>query len=313
MDIEFLSELMDNTGFPAEAKGFLVQAGKTVRDKVEPLFDGLCRHYLAQAAREVEEQLGYGWAAKQCQEEIDRLALETGLSPDTVWLLVLIGSSQPVREDWLRKGREDRLFFETFADLRYKALECMENHGVWGNFVPHWYAIFYTDRIVKLGRLEYEIATYRREEPYEGHGLRLEKGSPVLSIHIPSSGEPFDREARRQSYRLAWEHFSELRQEGKLPCVCHSWLLYPDYAALLPEGSNILDFMADFDVIGKDVTEQFGDDWRLFGPDSKKPLAEWPEKTRMQRALKAYLLQGGKPGYGYGVLAVDEEKVLTRK
>lgn len=305
MDLEYLSRFLDKTEFPREAAAFLMQAAQAINDKAERQLAELTACYLSAARREVEERLGYGYAVRENSAALEEIAGKTGFSPDTLWLLALVEASIPVRDDWLGKGRTESLFFDTFADLRYKALECREVHGVWGNFVAGWYAIFYTDRIVKLGRLEFETASYGREEPFAGGGLRLEKGSPVLSIHIPSSGEPFHRAAREASYRLAWEHFPQLRQNGKLPCICHSWLLYPDYKPLLPEGSNIRDFMADFEIIGRDETEQFGDDWRLYGADSGKPVEQWPEKTRMQRAFKQYFLEGGKPGYGYGVRLVD--------
>lgn len=313
MNTEYLALFMDKTAFPAEAKEFLLSRVEPLNSAAEEAFRSLTERYLASAAEEVEQKRGYGYAVKAVEEQVNAFAEQSALSPYTMWLLLLIAASAPVREDWAGKGRPESLFWDTFSDIRYKALECKRVQGVWGNFVAHWYAIFYTDRIFKLGRLEYELSRYERDEPYEGHGIRLEKGDPVLNIHIPSSGERFDLEARLESYKRAYDFFSDYRKDGILPCVCHSWLLYPDYAPLLVPGSNILSFQQDFEIIGKDVYEEFGDDWRLFGADSKKPLADWPEDTRMQRSFKEYFLGGGKPGAGFGVLFFNGERLLTRQ
>ena len=68
-------------------------------------------------------------------------------------------------------------------------------------------------------------------------------------IHIPSSGEPFDREARLASYKMAYDFFREELAGGPLVCVCHSWLLYPGYKEVLKPTSNIVSFMGDFDIV----------------------------------------------------------------
>lgn len=302
MNREFLKLLMDKTGFPAEAKTFLLDsAEKLVSSGQEEALDGTVEHFY-------EEDFQMGGVVPLIAE----MAEGSGLSPHTVWLLFLVEAAVPVKGAFADRGIPEQVFWDTFADLRYKVQECKDVQGVWGNFVAFWYPIFYSCDIVKLGRLEYENCTYEWDVPYEAHGVTLKKGDPVKSIHIPSSGEPFDSAARLASYKKAYEFFREELHGGPLICVCHSWLLYEEYAKILKPG-NISDFQKDFDILSSTADKDFGDSWRLFGADYQKPTAELPEKTSMQRAFKKFLLEGREPGMGMGVLVFDGEKLLTRK
>ncbi len=291
LDKDFMALLMEKTQFPAEAKEFLLESA----DKVDAgaLFAALDAFYAG------------GFSTKDTQPAIDEMAKAAGLSPYTVWMLFLMQGAKQAKADYEKKGIGEDIFFATFADLRYKAIECMENYGVWGTFVAFWYPIFFSCDIVKLGRLEYETITYDGPE-YSKGGFTLRPGDRIQNIHIPSSGEPFDKAARLDSYKKAYDFF---KPEGPLVCMCHSWLLYPEYKNILKPGSNIADFQSDFDIIRVD-TEDFSDAWRVFGPDHAKPAQELPERTSMQRAFKSHLLAGGKTGEALGVLLFDGEKLL---
>ena len=241
---------------------------------------------------------------------IGEMAEAAGLSPYTVWLLFLIGAARPAKELYRDRGISEEVFWATFEDMKYKALECKAVHGVWGTFVAFWYPIFFSCDIVKLGRLEYETTVYDEDQPYEKGGIVLKKGDPILSIHIPSSGEPFDEAARLASYKLAYDFFREERKGGPLVCQCGSWLLYPPYREILSPASNIVSFQGDFDIAFSQEEEKFHDAWRVFGADYEKPAAELPEKTSMQRAFKRWLLEGKKTGEGFGVLVLDGERIV---
>ena len=140
-------------------------------------------------------------------------------------------------------------------------------------------------------------------------GITLRPGQKVLNIHIPSSGEPFDLNARLQSYKLAYDFFKDLRGEGPLVCVCHSWLLYPEYRRVLGDSSNIISFQDDFTILEID-DGAFQDAWRVFGPAAEGPTEQLPEDTSMQRVFKKHLLSGGKNGSALGVLVFDGERLL---
>lgn len=301
MNKEFLRLMMEKTEFPAEARTFLLESADTLVNAGQgEALDGAVEFFY-------ENDFSIALTEPQIQE----MAEKSGLSPYTVWMLFLIEAAQNAREAFQRDGVPEEIFWATFSDLRYKAVECKEIHNVWGTFVAFWYPIFYSRDIVKLGRLEYEDSTYEWDEPYAKNGVTLKKGDKVKNIHIPSSGEPFDEAARLDSYKRAYEFFKDELNGGPLVCVCHSWLLYPEYGKFLNPASNFVSFQKDFDIIGQDDYE-FDDAWRLYGADYQKPTAELPERTSMQRAFKKYLLSGGRTGAGKGVLIFDGEKIVNR-
>lgn len=302
MNKEFYALLMDKTEFPEEAKKELLEsAGLLAKAGQEEAFTGAVEFFYEN-----------DFSIDRVQPIIEEIAEKAKLSPYTVWLLFLMEAAVPVREMFREEGIDEQIFWDTFADLRYKVLECREIHGVWGNFVAFWYPIFYSRDIVKLGRLEFENDVYDEDTPYERNGYIVKKGDKVKSIHIPSSGEPFTAEARLASYKKAYDFFQEELDGKPLICQCHSWLLNPEYGRFLPPASNFVSFQQDFDIVRQETTEEFGDDWRLFGRDCKKPVSELPERTSMQRAFKQYFLSGGKPGVGMGILIFDGEKIVNK-
>ena len=198
LDLDFMALLMDKTGFPQEAKASLLESARAMEDKGQApaLLEALDAFYQN------------GFSTKDAQPAIDAMAEKAALSPYTVWMLFLMQGAKRAKGDYEKKGVGEEIFWATFSDLRYKALECKENHDVWGTFVAFWYPIFYSCDIVKLGRLEYENRAYDGPA-YEKNGFSLRPGDKVKSIHIPSSGEPFNREARMDSYRQAYAFFKE--------------------------------------------------------------------------------------------------------
>lgn len=299
MNKDFMRLLMEKTGFPAEARTAYEEAASVLERTGQAVaMDGAVEFYYDN-----------DFSTELVTPLIEEMAKDSGVPVYTVWGLFLAFAAENARRDYLKNGIDEEVFWATFCDLRYKALECKANHNIWGNFVPFWYPIFYRCDIVKLGRLEYETSTYNGPAAaIAGHPV--EPGQKVLSIHIPSSGEPFDRAARLESYRLAYDFFQGLRGSGPLICKCHSWLLYPEYKNVLPATSNIVDFMGDFTILEEDAGS-FEDAWRVFGPDAGKPAEELPEKTSMQRAFKKHLMAGGKTGCALGVLVFDGEKLLA--
>lgn len=302
MNQAFLRQMMNKTAFPPQAQQALLTSA-------DALIAAGQTKTLASAVADFYSQ---GFSIPHIQPWIDHMAEQAALSPYTVWLLFLIEAAQTAREDFRKEGISEEIFWDTFSDLRCKALECYDIHQVWGTFVASWYPIFYSRRLVKLGRLEYETHPYYWEEPYIWRDLCVKKGDPVKSIHIPSSGEPFDQAVRLDSYRRAYDFFREELDGGPLVCICHSWLLYPPYGKLLSSTSNIASFQRDFDIIGQDSRASFDDGWRLFGPDWQQPTAALPERTSMQRAFKRHLLAGGPTGVGRGVLIFDGKRIVNQ-
>lgn len=294
MNLNFLQLLMEKTGFPQEAQ----EAYRAAAGQIDP----------EEMAGTISFYYENDFDTQLTAPLIDEMAAHSGVSVYTVWGLFLALAAEKAYQAYQEAGIADQVFFDTFSDLRCKTLECKENKGVWGTFVAFWYPIFYRLDIFKLGRLEYEVISYRGPAVTLG-GHRVNPGDQVLNIHIPSSGEPFDAAARLASYKLAYEFFQDRLKGGPAVFVCHSWLLYPGYREALPEGSNIVSFMDDFAILEAEDSS-FDDAWRVFGPEAEKAPAELPEKTRMQRAFKKHLLAGGKTGCAQGAFLFDGEKLI---
>ena len=122
----------------------------------------------------------------------------------------------------------------------------------------------------------------------------LEKGTPVINIHIPQ-GEPLTWKACEESIERAKKVWGE-----DMPYVCHSWLLYPGLDEALGKKSNIREFRKHFKVLQTDYKEREAE-WRVFGKVLKN-VAEYPEETSLQKKVKEYLLSGRVLGNGWGIL-----------
>ncbi len=306
MNLKFMNLVLEKCTFPEEACIFFRElADRLIAEGYEAEFDSIVDEYITSKCH-----------CDMIDGKLKEFAAKAGNTAYEYWMLLLILAVEQAKPLYDKRGVPEEVFWDTFSDLRCKALECKEIKGVWGTFVAGWYGLFYLCRIIKFGRLEYQDAEYWEDEAKTYGGVTFTKGKKMLSLHIPSSGEPFDREARLKSYKMAYDFYTKELGTDYLPCYCGSWLMYPPYKAAFPAGSNSRSFMDDFEYANIHSKEpgayhEFGDRWRVFGKDSEKPLAELPEDTSMRRGFKKYFLDGGCPGSANGYLIFDGEKVLT--
>ena len=229
-------------------------------------------------------------------------------------MMLLVGCLPELRRRYEAAGLEDELFWAMMMDLKYKLMECHTVKGQWGTFVGRWFDWHYKMKRFALGRLQFEVKEWHREEPYERAGVKVQKGDAVINMHIPSAG-PLTRSLRMDAYRRAYAFFADCYYDGKLVLTCHSWLLDPVYATFLPEHSNVVDFQRDFDIYDVEKVDNFGDAWRIFGAAGDQPVdqsnaAELPRETSMQRAFADFLAAGGQTGEGHGVIVFDGKEIL---
>ena len=159
--------------------------------------------------------------------------------------------------------------------------------------------------------MEYQTRKCTFKEPKTALGITVNPGDTIIALHIPTSFEPFDKAARLDSYRKAWEYFCPNGEP--LVCVCGSWLLYDGYEEVFAPGSNIDSFRKEFYMLSSKPSDSFGNAWRVFGADHKLPADQLPERTSLQRAFKAYMQKGGIHGNGTGVIIFDGERLLTEE
>jgi hypothetical protein len=115
-------------------------------------------------------------------------------------------------------------FKKTVKDVLYKYRECKNVYGVDGIFAWEWYESILQLKNFSLGRLQFEVKEFRLDA-YEKDGKTVKKGDIVLSVHIPSTGEPLSKALCEDSYAKARAFFRN-RLGFLPPFVCWSWLLY---------------------------------------------------------------------------------------
>jgi len=295
----FLEYFMEKLNYPAEARDiFLSLDGKISRSP--------------ETNRKIESMAAEMLADREMAiADLDADAAALGTVPSTLQMLFYMRAAEPLRELYGQKGVEERYFWDAMTDLRCKLLECHEVRGEWGTAAGRWHAAFYRMRRFALGRLQFEEIIYR-DAPYDARGVSLREGNSLFNMHIPSSG-PLTGEAKLDSHKRAYDFYGCAERGAPFVCYCNSWLLYPDNEYIFPEGSNLLDFYHDFDIISHETRDSFGDGWRVFGREWQKPPDELPADTSLRRAYIRWLSAGGRTGMGRGVAIFDGKKILTGK
>lgn len=297
---EYLEEFMRLLELPEEARPVLADAGKRLMDGHGEELGRLCRAFM--------DNLDGG--TDEVYEQLDRLAEASGVHSYTASFVFLAWCAQELEQKYRERGISMEIFRETMMDLRCKLMECRTVRGIWGTFVRGWYPDFYACKRFAFGRLQFEFDGFRADS-YSAGGITVRKGDRVINMHIPSAG-PLTKELREDSYRRAYSFYKSSFPDGPIPFACSSWLLYPEHDRFLPEGSNIVSFLHDFDIVRSEQTEEFSDSWRVFGDAAGKPPAELPRDTSLRRAYADWLQAGGKTGYGYGVFLFDGVNFIRR-
>ena len=234
----------------------------------------------------------------------NELAELSGVHEYTVKLLVHILLSRKLRELYAEKGLDGSLWFSAMSDLKYKLIECRIVKGVWGTFVADWkwFARWYDLTRFAFRRLQFEVITFKKE--YEKNGVRLTPESKVLNVHIPRTGTPLDHGEVLESYRMAREFYKDEFGDEPIAFVCSSWLLYPEHEKILHERSNIRKFMSDYDIIDGNVYPEENKSalWRIFDCPVTDSIDDLPEDSFLKKAYKQFLKNGGKLGFGFGII-----------
>ena len=267
--------IMEHIGFPQEAADTICDCTERVSENAD--FNALLDEFIAHPEN-IEDVL----------KRLKTLSAELGENEYTMNMCLLVGACPALRERYAEKGIDEEIFWKSIEDMHWKLLECKECEGVWGTFVPGWYRGFFDMTRFGLGRFQFEETGFDADY-YEKCGVVLKRGDKVYNFHIPSAG-PLTDEKRIDSYKQAYQFFGGKDGEP-MAFVCGSWLLYDGHREFLPENSNILRFMDDFDIIRSREREKFSDGWRVFGRYSDGPVDDLPEehldKARIQAETSA--------------------------
>lgn len=219
-----------------------------------------------------------------------------GVHPYTSGLLIFMCMTKHLKELYIERGIDIEIYNNSVLDLRYKLEECKAVRGVIGSFVAWWFPGFFDLTRFTLGRLQFEVVKF--EHNYNKNGIVLTPDSKVINVHIPRTGTPMDKEGCDKAYEMAREFFkSEVGENGHF--ICHSWLLYPEHANILPKHTNVYRFFSEFDVF--EYADNEGEDlWRLFDTEERNP-DRLPTNTSMRRNYVEHMKKGGLVGWGLGV------------
>jgi hypothetical protein len=234
-------------------------------------------------------------------KKADRAAFITDLNEHTADLLIFQCLSKRLKELYVEKGIDLAIFENSMQDLRYKLEECKAVYGgVRGSFVASWFPGFFRLKRFAFGRLQFEVIDFN--DNYEKNGIVLTPETKVLNIHIPRSGEPLTEEACREAYAQAKEFYKDVVGDP-CPIVCSSWLLFPQHEDFLPKRTNTYKFFKSFDIFGSGIDKDKNNLWRLFDT-MEKDVNKLPTNGSFRRAYVEHIKNGGKTGWGRGVLFV---------
>ena len=206
------------------------------------------------------------------------------LTPGMLPLYVLAHMAEPALKANEKMGIPREITVATLKDINI----WIENHriltGEKGVMEFSWLRHLYQNEIFRLGRLQFRVVKSLPGAP----------GEYAIETHIPQ-GEPLLREDCLRSFDMAKEFFARFFPAYTPQCfTCHSWLLSPDFAKILDEKSNIVQFMRLWTQIPCEPDNSNQAIKRAFGLNfSREQLPNAPENSRLQRALKQHLLSGG--------------------
>lgn len=189
-------------------------------------------------------------------------------------------------ENFVKMGISDKIYNDTMKCFSRFAGECFVRTGEYAFDRDFWTTRHIGMALFRLGELEFEMST--------------EDGEKVINVHVPSDTKMSDEEVDAsiaQSRAFFAEHYPEYKD---VEYLCESWLLTPVLKKFLNENSKIVRFQNRFDIYKENMEDTSFTEW-LYHTLEYKP-EEFAEDTSLQRAVKQYVLSGGKVGCGYGKL-----------
>lgn len=288
---KYLETFLEQFAFPAEACLVLKQEFKKIQEdkNADQKFSQILHCYMENMECDFTELL----------QRMHELAKKTGIHEYTGNMLLLICLSEKLKEYYQEQQVDERIWYNSMLDLKWKLDECWCVYGIWGTFVPDWYAGFYQMNRFALGRLQFE--TCELDVAYEKDGMALRKGDTVINVHIPRTGSRLDRESVSASYKKAAEFFRNRGLTESVVFVCHSWLLFPRNKEILDQKSNLYQFMEDFDIVQSGEDQDYSEVWRLFDCNYQGDVDQLPQDTSLRRAYAEWIRKDEKIGWGYGI------------
>ncbi|MBQ7922782.1 MAG: DUF5596 domain-containing protein [Clostridia bacterium] len=284
---EFALHVAENTGFTREQIEGVKPVMQLVLDKAEDqlvtLEDALARY-------------------KDDHKQVIEMAESVGVDRDLGMLAISLLVTQKSHEIFMKENIPERVFMDSMKNIRVWTNTYAENHD--GKLGMNLYSFIHLNlrgTFLRHGRFEYcRMEHYQHEFEIQGH--QVHKGDLIIDTHIPADG-PMRPEDMLESFRLAHEYY----KNGDISVfICHSWLLHPSIKEFCAPESNMRKFFDYFHIVHCSDNPKCADMKRVFGDSaSYDHLEDLPERTSLQRSLKAYLLKGGVMGGAMGAFLYD--------
>ncbi|MFB6890187.1 acyltransferase domain-containing protein [Kitasatospora sp. NPDC056327] len=266
-----------------EVNGLLAARVRLARDAgLRALFEEMLRDQAAAVGTlGGPAGIGPGWPAGVPDGERFAALLFVALAPHTRALHRALGVPPEVTRS-------------TLADLgRQIVVGRWRGRAGLGN--PRWLTLHFRGELFQLGRLQFQRR--RPAGPDTGAERTGLPGEWSLQVHIPDHCGPLSPGACDRALDRARAFFPRhFPGEPYRGFALFSWLLDPQLADRLPEGSNILRFQQRFAPLGNPDGPPVPEDTNplryVFG-DVGRPLGSLPRDTALQRALVDHLRAGG--------------------
>ena len=189
------------------------------------------------------------------------------------------------RREGVWKEYPEEIWMDTMKCFGRFVSEYRECYGHDGFDRGFWTTRQINAKLFRIGTLEYETA--------------VEKGEKVIRLHIPSDAD-LSADALNQSVTAAKAFFETyLPDYAGVQMRCESWLMSPALREMLPENAHIVHFQNAFEIEAVHPLDRSAVVWVFHRtPVQEKEMdpATLPEKTLLQKRMKALLLEGRAPG-----------------
>ncbi|MFE7561341.1 acyltransferase domain-containing protein [Kitasatospora sp. NPDC057500] len=208
--------------------------------------------------------------------------------------LLLVALAPYARAHHRALGVPPEVTRSTLADLgRQLAVSRWRGRAGLGN--PRWLTLHFRGELFQLGRLQFQRRRLTGADAAAARAAGIDEWS--LQLHIPDHCGPLSPGACDRALDRARAFFPRHFPDERYRSACvFSWLLDPQLAHYLPEGSNIMRFQRRFAPLvrpdGPAAPEDTNPLRYVFG-DLRRPLESLPRDTVVQRALVDHLRAGG--------------------
>ena len=211
----------------------------------------------------------------------EKVKVEDGIFPICV-LAYMAPYALKKNED---RGISKEITVKTLKDINVWIENYFAKNNELGLGEFSWLIYHYTGDLFHLGRLQ-----FRLEKSLDG----IPECEYAIETHIPQ-GEALTEEKCLDAFIEAKEFFNKYFPQTQVKYfMCDSWLLNPNLAEILKPESNVVKFMKLWTPVPFVSDNSSQAIQRVFGFNFKRAnLQDAPENTSLQKALKAYLLQGG--------------------